>query len=354
MRILAGLLATGIAAGTAFAAHAAETTAPVGPYMGAQAGVNWARDRDITRAGASVSPDYDLGPAVSGHLGYNFGQVGPVGLRTEGEVVWRHDGVDQLNGRDASGSLSSLGLFGNLLADIPTGTALTPYVGVGLGGVQVRVNDVAAPGFGRVDDSEWKLGYQGIAGLSYALTDKLALRGDYRYMATTSPTFTADNGQSVKVPTGNHTLMVGLTWHFGETAPKPQPVPVAAPAPAPAPQPAPAPVAAGPSSYMVFFDWDRAELTADARTVIARAVAAARQGQKVRIDLTGHADRSGTDAYNMKLSQRRADAVKAAMVQQGLPGDAITTVARGESAPLVATPDGVREPQNRRVEILLP
>ncbi|MGC2857724.1 OmpA family protein [Novispirillum sp. DQ9] len=354
MRILAGLLAAGISAGTAFAVQAQETTAPVGPYVGGQAGVNWARDRDYTRAGASVSPDYEMGPALSGHLGYNFGQVGPVGLRTEGEVAWRRNSLDDLNGRDANGRLTSLGLFGNVLVDIPTGTALTPFVGAGLGAVQVNASDISARGFRNLDDSEWKLGYQGIAGMSYALTEQLALRGDYRYMATTTPTFTADNGNSVKVPTGNHTLMVGLTWHFGQPAPKPQPIPAAAPAPAPAPQPAPAPVAAQPSSYMVFFDWDRADLTDEARTIIGRAVAAARQGQKVRIDLTGHADRSGTDAYNLKLSQRRADAVRAAMVQQGLPMDAISTVARGESDPLVQTPDGVREPQNRRVEILLP
>ncbi|MFA7429231.1 MAG: OmpA family protein [Rhodospirillaceae bacterium] len=349
MRIIAGFIAVGIAAGTSFAAQA-ETSQPIGFYMGAQAGANWLRDQGIDRNGASFSPDYNLGAVLSGHAGYNFGAFGPVGLRTEGEVAWRRNTVDGINGLDASGRHSSLGLFGNLLVDIPTGTALTPFVGVGLGGVKVNISNVATTGFGRVYDDAWKLGYQGIAGVNYALTDNLAVRGDYRYMQTQDATFTADNGNRVKIPNGNHSLMIGLTYSFGAPAPAPTP----APAPAPAAAPTPAPVAAQPSSYMVFFDWDRSDLSNEARTVIARAVAAARQGQKVRIDLTGHADRSGTDAYNLRLSQRRAEAVKAAMVQQGLPVDAIATTARGESDPLVSTPDGVREPQNRRVEIMLP
>lgn len=323
--------------------------------MGIQAGANWLRDRDIRRGGADVSPEYDGGTALSAHAGYNFGSFGAVGLRTEGEVTWRRNGADEVGGAGAQGSVNSLGLFGNVLVDIPTGTALTPYVGAGLGAVRVGADDLTGNGFGRVDDTDWRLGYQGIIGASYALAPNLSLRGDYRYMQTERASLRADNGDRVGVPTGNHTLMFGFTYHFGAPArPAPEPVAAAAPAPQPAPAPAPAPVAAQPTSYMVFFDWDRADLSAEARTVIARAVAAARQGEQVRIDLTGHADRSGTDAYNLRLSERRADAVKAAMVEQGLPATAISTVAKGESDPLVPTPDGVREPQNRRVEIVLP
>jgi len=76
-------------------------------------------------------------------------------------------------------------------------------------------------------------------------------------------------------------------------------------------------------------------------------------GQKTRIGVTGHADRSGSDAYNMALSLRRANAVKDQLVREGIPASAITVVGRGESQPLVQTADGVREPQNRRVEIVL-
>ena len=65
----------------------------------------------------------------------------------------------------------------------------------------------------------------------------------------------------------------------------------------------------------------------------------------------GHADRSGSDAYNIGLSEERAAAVAEAMVSAGIPANLITSSAEGESNPRVATDDGVREPQNRRVEI---
>jgi len=66
---------------------------------------------------------------------------------------------------------------------------------------------------------------------------------------------------------------------------------------------------------------------------------------------TGHPDTSGTPLYNMALSLRRAEAVKGAMVKEGVPATAIAVVGRGEANLLVQTPDGVRELQNRRVEI---
>jgi outer membrane protein OmpA-like peptidoglycan-associated protein len=69
--------------------------------------------------------------------------------------------------------------------------------------------------------------------------------------------------------------------------------------------------------------------------------------------VTGHADRSGSDAYNMALSLRRANAVKDQLVREGIAANQIVVVGRGESQPLVPTADGVREPQNRRVEIVL-
>ncbi|QQS13451.1 MAG: OmpA family protein [Rhodospirillales bacterium] len=115
------------------------------------------------------------------------------------------------------------------------------------------------------------------------------------------------------------------------------------------PPPPPAPS----TNYIVFFDFDRANITPQAMTTIKQAAAAATAGKKTRIGVTGHADRSGNDAYNMALSLRRANAVKDALVREGIPAANIAVVGRGESQPLVATADGVREPQNRRVEIVL-
>jgi hypothetical protein len=88
--------------------------------------------------------------------------------------------------------------------------------------------------------------------------------------------------------------------------------------------------------------------------VLEQARDAFKAKQATRVTATGHTDTTGTEAYNMALSLRRANAVKDALVKLGVPAAAITTVGRGEAGLLVQTGDGVREPQNRRVEITIP
>lgn len=109
---------------------------------------------------------------------------------------------------------------------------------------------------------------------------------------------------------------------------------------------------AGAQQLLVFFDFDRSDLTPEAQSVIRTAANNVRQGGVARIQVVGHADRSGSDAYNMALSSRRANAVRAALIRAGVPQNQITTEARGETQPLVPTADGAREPQNRRAEIV--
>jgi hypothetical protein len=111
----------------------------------------------------------------------------------------------------------------------------------------------------------------------------------------------------------------------------------------------PAPTA--PNNYMVFFDWDRANISPQADGVIQQAAQAHRNGGMPPVSVTGHADKSGANDYNMALSLRRANAVKDGLVRAGVGAQAISVAGRGEEQPLVATADGVREPQNRRVEI---
>jgi hypothetical protein len=122
------------------------------------------------------------------------------------------------------------------------------------------------------------------------------------------------------------------------------------PAPATAPPPPPPPA---PQSFMVFFDWDSAKLNPQATNVVGQAAAAYKTKGSARITATGHTDTSGTEAYNMALSLRRANAVKDALVQQGVPATAVAVVGRGEQGLLVQTGPNVREPQNRRVEIVI-
>jgi outer membrane protein OmpA-like peptidoglycan-associated protein len=106
-------------------------------------------------------------------------------------------------------------------------------------------------------------------------------------------------------------------------------------------------------SFLVFFDWDKATLTERARQIIREAATTSTQVQTTRIEVNGYTDTSGTPKYNQGLSVRRADAVAAELVKDGVPKAEISIHGYGETRLLVQTGPGVREPQNRRVEIIL-
>ena len=119
--------------------------------------------------------------------------------------------------------------------------------------------------------------------------------------------------------------------------------------------PAAAAVPASPvsRSYLVFFDWDKATLTDRARQIVSEAAANSTKVQYTRLEVNGYTDTSGTPKYNQGLSVRRAQAVAAELVKDGVPKSAITIQGFGETHLLVATGPNVREPQNRRVEIII-
>ncbi|MBI1775569.1 MAG: OmpA family protein [Proteobacteria bacterium] len=126
----------------------------------------------------------------------------------------------------------------------------------------------------------------------------------------------------------------------------------AAPAPAPAAPAAQPPVV--PRTYLVFFDFDKSDITPEAARVLKDAADNAKKSGTTRIMVTGHTDTMGTVPYNQRLSERRAAAVKDFLVREGLPAGQVATVGRGKSEPLVPTGDGVREARNRRAEIVFP
>jgi autotransporter-associated beta strand protein len=167
-------------------------------------------------------------------------------------------------------------------------------------------------------------------GLVAKWTQNLAFWGNVSYTASvTSQRYIAVGGT------------LGLRYTFGgPTVPSPV-IPVAAPMPAPA------------RTYLVFFDWDKADLTARARQIITEAAQNSSRVQVTRIEVNGHADRTGSAAYNQALSERRARNVAAELVRDGVPQHIITVQGFGYARPLVPTAAGVREPQNRRVEIIL-
>jgi outer membrane protein OmpA-like peptidoglycan-associated protein len=128
--------------------------------------------------------------------------------------------------------------------------------------------------------------------------------------------------------------------------------PAAATTYTPPPVQAPAPPPSVAHSYMVFFDFNKSDLTAQALTIVDQAAKNAGPAKATELVVTGHTDTVGSDAYNMRLSRRRAESVAAELEKQGIASSEIEIVAKGKTDLLVPTKDGVREPQNRRVTIV--
>ena len=105
------------------------------------------------------------------------------------------------------------------------------------------------------------------------------------------------------------------------------------------------------SPLMLFFDWGKPDIRNDDQATLDQAAAAWRANPAARLEISGFADRSGSSHTNLQASKQRAGTVYAELVKRGVPAGAMTLHAYGEQRPLVPTEDGVREVQNRRVEI---
>lgn len=356
-------------AATVLALPVAAQAQPVtGIYVGAGAGVNWLMETDLTPSGALRSQigkgnaDFEYGFAGVVSVGYGFGN----GVRVELEGSYRQNEISGVTGfggnipapRTQSGDVQSYGIMVNALYDFNLGPAsfFHPYVGVGAGYVIQNWDNVGIRGPNGnsviIDGDQGNFGFQGIVGAAFPIASVpgLAITAEYRFMMAlsddmdarlrtgTGTTLVSRSG-AVEVDNMNQSLMLGIRYNFGVAPPPPPPVVAQAPAPA--------------RTFLVFFDWDRYNLTDRAREIIGEAATNAQRVGTTRIEVAGHADRSGTPQYNQRLSQRRADAVAAELERRGVPRTAMVIQAFGETRPLVPTADGVREPQNRRVEIVL-
>ena len=326
-----------------------------GTYLGIGAGANFAQDTEISGGGVNADLEHDTGIAGILSLGHAYTN----GLRAEFEVGYRRNSVDSSNGTSTGGVASSRSAMVNAYYDISTGTNFFPYIGAGIGASSLRVS--ANPtGVSSHSGRDTALALQGIAGVGYQFDRNWSGSLEYRYFTVQGADMTAANGTAVDVDYGAHTVIVGLRYTFGEAkkpmaepapAPAPKPVAVKKPEPKPAPPPPPPPVA---RNYIIFFDWDSSDITPEALAILRTAAQNAKSGGISRIEATGHADSSGTQAYNLKLSEKRARAVQAAMSGMGIAPNQLALDWKGELQQLVPTADGLREPQNRRVEIVFP
>ena len=317
--------------------------------------------------GRTAKISFDVGFVGVASLGWGFGN----GLRAEVEGNYRQNGVSKVRflglPAETGGTARSYGVMGNLFYDFDPGflgigpSIAQPYLGVGAGYVWTQYDRLRASASGlsaTLNDTDGRFAFQGIAGVAVPLTGLgvrgLSLTAEYRFLGTLQPRVGADlrvggsDGPVIlnrRFDSGNynHSALLGIRYAFN------QPVlpPPLAEAPAPAAPSVPS------RTYLVFFDWDRADLTDRARQVVAEAAQATSRVQVTRIEVAGHTDASGTPRYNQGLSIRRAQNVASELVRLGVARQAITVQGFGESRPLVQAADGVREPQNRRVEILL-
>lgn len=324
---------------------------PKGYYVGAGGLAVFQEDSDTDVAGADNTIEFGPGWGVVVNGGYAWGN----GFRTEGEFSWRRSNVDNTTGvgsNNGDGNIDNAAFMGNVLYDFDTGTRFTPYIGAGIGAVITDVDDIGLVNNRVLSGERLKFGYQAIGGVSYAIDNNWALTTEYRYFGTTDSEVRTSTGGHADVENTSHNILVGFRYTFAE----PEPVaPIAQPAPMPRPmaRPVARPVVPSvPQSYMVFFDFNRATLTPEAKRIIATAAEEFKKGRFVRIVVTGHTDTVGTVKYNQILSERRAVSVKQEFALLGVPNESVGVQGVGKNDLLVPTNDQVREAQNRRAEIV--
>lgn len=316
-------------------------------YLGAKGGGNWVgRHTRLNRN--------DLGSPVNGKATYDDGYIGAIqggyafqnGLRLELEGAWRYNQVDKVYGyRNGRGSLSNYATMVNALYDIPVDYPVTPYIGVGIGASDYSANHIRGDGMpypGYFGGDKWSFAYQVIAGAAYNVDENVAVTLEYRFFDRPNH----DYPFGVHTDYQSNSALVGVRYSFG--APVQEQAQTATFAP---PPPAPPVI---PRNYLVFFDFDKSDLTPEARHIVDQAAQNVKTANITRIEVTGHTDTVGSDAYNMRLSRRRAQSVAAELESQGVPSEEIAIFAKGKHDLLVPTADGVREPQNRRVQIVFP
>lgn len=246
-----------------------------------------------------------------------------------------------------------------------------PFLLAGVGAARNNVDYNGIPALEDRSKTSW-MANVGL-GAQYLFNDSFGLQADLRHQWSRSnakaPTTSFDADGTI----GNTLLSLGGIFRFGAPAavaalPESQPLPEPTPAAAePAPAPAPAPVAAEPCTPKFetvtieaekLFGFDKSKLQAGSKPILDEAAAKIKANPAVGLVLvTGHTDRIGSESYNQKLSERRANEVKDYLVSQGVDASRLQAVGKGESEPVV-TCNGAKSKKvieclqpNRRVVI---
>lgn len=341
--VLRTMMLAGVAALLVSPALAAD-----GWYLGLGAGWDHLKDPTVVGFGIDGKLKAKDSAIIAGTVGYKFDAP----FRVELETAWdRHSTGDFTTGGlnfPSDGHAETRSAMVNAIYDVHLlpRIRLSLGAGAGIGSDRIKFDNPSGAGHFSTGTGV-KFMWQGIGGLTYEASRNLDLFIDYHYRK-----LMAGSNDNIAAPLKTHDLtehvvMAGFRWYPNAGEERVAQEPPSPPPPPPPPPPAPAPV----KTFIVFFDFNKSNLTPEAVSVVGEAVRTAQQSQAVRILVTGHTDTVGSDSYNQALSERRASAVKSQMVADGLSVGEITTVGKSFHDPLVATGPNVREPQNRRAVI---
>ena len=221
-----------------------------------------------------------------------------------------------------------------------------PYALAGVGATHGRATGISETNF---------MGDLGLGVMTWM--KDIAVRGDVRYRYI--------DGRSNIATANDWIATVGLVIPLGDKpaapmpapAPAPAPAPYVAPAPAPEPAPAPAPEVVRPAAHTKIilegtnFDFNKASLRPAGKLKLDENVKTLTQYSDINVEITGHTDSIGTEKYNQKLSEKRAETVKNYMESKGIAASRMTTKGYGESKPIASNKTAAGRAENRRVEI---
>ncbi len=337
-----GSVLASLCLGFILAVPAAQAGPQEGPFLGVDLGYSTPQNDNYR---AHVQSGFTANPFA----GYMFNKY--LGLMVQGHFTFQspdndHRAAQYIGFNNENQWTSVLGATGGPRLDIPLGEMAALYItaqGGGFQGVSGRLDGRGGPGF--------SLG----GGLDIYATDNFSIgafgRFNHAYIAP-RPFILTNQVAADQGPSDARWVTVGLSLKgsFGHPAPPPPP-PRVAQAPPPPPPPPPPPTKKKIVLRSVHFDFDKATLRSDALPVLNEAINTLKQEGSVDIVVEGYTDSVGTDAYNQKLSDRRAKSVREYLVKHGISPSRITTKGYGETHPVASNETAEGRQQNRRVEL---
>ncbi len=270
--------------------------------------------------GKELSPSWDL----QGRLGYN-----------------RADEDTNIAGAGGKYKQTTLGLDALYMF---SRDKFRPFLLAGIGAARNNVDYSNIPTLQDKSKTSWLAGLG--LGAQYLFNDTFGLQADLRHQWSKSEANAPGTSFDADETIGNTLFNLGGIFRFGAPAPvvaeaAPEPAPIAA-APEPEPAPAPEPVKCTPQMDTItvgaekLFGFDKANIKDEGKEALNEAAAKIKANPELKaVIVTGHTDRIGSDAYNQKLSERRANQVKDYLAAQGVDPSIIEAVGKGESEPVV-------------------